>query len=78
MFLVTVNPTGREQPHEVYRFTLSHGGIYRCAIGLIIGELSLCYGFIDSRDRLINDSTGAQAHVPHLAIPHLPLGQPHV
>ena len=73
-----MNSSRGEQPHEVYRFTLGHGSIHRCAIGLIIGELPLYYGFIDSRDRLINDSTRAQTHVAYLAIPHLPLGQPHV
>ncbi len=62
----------------MYRVAPRYGGVNSGTISAIIVKLTFVNGFVDSRDRLINDSTRAQAHVPHFTIAHLTLGQSHV
>ena len=50
-------------------------GVAQRCIGV---ESAVGNGFIDACDLLINDAARAQAHVSHLGITHLPIGQAHI
>ena len=57
------------------RFVCRHGVIDGVQIHTVGGELAAGNRLINAGDGLVNDAPGAEAHVAHLGIAHLALGE---
>ena len=77
MILVAVNAAGREQSEHVQR----RGSLCTCGNGLyefgIAGEAAVGNVLVNAGEVLINHAAGAEVHMSHLGIAHLPLWQAH-
>ncbi len=78
LLLVAVHATGREQPE----YMQGGGRLRRSGAGAdqfgIVEETAVLDRRVHPGQVLVNDATGAQVHVAHFRISHLPLRQAHV
>lgn len=75
---MAMNATGREQPHDVDRFTGRNSGINRLAVLGVVIEITLAECLVNPRYRLIHNPARAQTHVAHFGVAHLPFGQAYI
>ena len=75
---VAVDPTVREQAHQVEGTAILPAGLDGLEIGGVLEEGALLDGPADPREVLKHHPAGADVGVAHLAVAHLPLREPHV
>ena len=75
---MAMDATGREEPHDVDRFTGLNSGINRLAVLGVVIEITLAECLVNPRYRLIHNPARTQTHVAHFGVAHLPLGQAYI
>ena len=75
VIFVAVNATGRQQAHNVHRFTRRNGFVYRAGQHRVREEGTLFDFNIETGQVLVDDTTGAQVNVTHFGVTHLTIRQ---
>ncbi|MNV82321.1 hypothetical protein D3C71_1760470 [compost metagenome] len=72
---MTVHAARRQQAEQVHRAAAAPGAIDQVEQRRIGGELAGGDRPVDAREVLVHHAAGAEVHVAHFGVAHLPLGQ---